>query len=99
MSGPLLCRNHTQCRPRFGDIWRCRRHVGDTSATYRAKPASRAATINQANQIVAKVLENTPLEFGVEWPGCGVVDIVLVGRIPAAAHRKKKIGLAEAGIS
>ena len=37
MSGPLLCRNDTQCRPRFGDIWRCRRHVGDTSATCGAK--------------------------------------------------------------
>ena len=37
MSGPLLCCNDTQCRPRFGDIWRCQRHVGDTSATYRAK--------------------------------------------------------------
>jgi uncharacterized Zn-finger protein len=37
MLGPLLCRNDTQCRPRFGDIWRCRRHVGDTSATCGAK--------------------------------------------------------------
>ena len=36
-SGPLLCRNDTQCRPRFGDIWRCRRHVGNTSATCGAK--------------------------------------------------------------
>ena len=35
--GPRLCRNNTQCRPRFGDIWRCRRHVGDTSATCQAK--------------------------------------------------------------
>ena len=35
MSGPLLCRNDTRCQPRFGDIWRCRRHVGDTSATRR----------------------------------------------------------------
>jgi len=26
MSGPLLCRNDTQCRPRFGDICTCRRH-------------------------------------------------------------------------
>jgi len=57
-------------------------------------------TINRANQIVAKVLENTPREFdGVGWPGCGVVDIVLVGRRSAAAHRKKKIGRAGAGIS
>ena len=40
MSGTLLCRNDTQCRPRFGDIWRCRRHVGDTSATCGAKPSS-----------------------------------------------------------
>ena len=66
----------------------------------RISPASRAATINRANQIVAKVLENTPREFdGVGWPGCGVVDIVLAGRRSAAAHRKKKIGRAEAGIS
>ena len=33
MSGPLLCRDDTLCRPRFGDIWRCRRHVGDMSPT------------------------------------------------------------------
>jgi hypothetical protein len=37
MSGPLLFHNDKQCRPRFGDIWRCRRHVGDTSATCGAK--------------------------------------------------------------
>jgi len=37
VSGTLPCRNDTQCRPRFGDIWRCRRHVGDTSATCGAK--------------------------------------------------------------
>ena len=37
MSGPLLCRNDTQCWPRFGDIWRYWRHVGDTSATCGAK--------------------------------------------------------------
>jgi hypothetical protein len=50
-------------------------------------------TINRANQIVAKVLENTPREFdGVGWPSCGVVDIVLVGRRSAAVHRKKKLG-------
>jgi len=30
----------------------------------------------------------------VVWPGCGVVDIVLVGRRSAAAHRKKNIGRA-----
>jgi len=41
MSGPLPCRNDTQCRPRFGDIWRCRRHVGDTSATCGAKKGGR----------------------------------------------------------
>jgi hypothetical protein len=29
----LLCRNNTQCRPRFGNIDTCRRHVGDMSAT------------------------------------------------------------------
>jgi hypothetical protein len=40
-----------------------------------------------------EVLENTPREFdGVGWPGCGVVDIVPVGRRSAAAHAKKKIG-------
>jgi len=27
VSGTLPCRADTQCRPRFGDIWRCRRHV------------------------------------------------------------------------
>ena len=37
MSGTLLCRNDTQCRPRFGDIDTCRRHVGDMSATCGAK--------------------------------------------------------------
>jgi len=38
------------------------------------------------------VLENTPREFGgVGGAGCGVVNIVLVGRRSAAAHRKKKI--------
>ena len=57
----------------------------------RISPAIRAATINRAYQIVAKVLENTPRKFGgVGWPGCGVVNIVLVGRRSAAAHRKKK---------
>ena len=35
MSGTLPCRNDTQCRPRFGDIWRCRRHVADMSPTCR----------------------------------------------------------------
>ena len=41
------------------------------------------------------MLENTPREFGgVGWPGCGVVNIVLVGSRSAAAHRKKKIGRA-----
>jgi len=39
------------------------------------------------------VLENTRREFGgVGWPGCGMVDIILVGRRSAAAHRKKKSG-------
>jgi len=37
VSGTLLCRNDTQCRPRFGDIDTCRRHVGDMSATCGAK--------------------------------------------------------------
>ena len=37
MSGTLPCRNDTQCRPRFGDIWRCRRHVADMSPTCGAK--------------------------------------------------------------
>ena len=66
----------------------------------RISPANRAATINRAYQIVAKVLENTPREFGgVGWPGCGVVNIVLVGRRSAAAHRKKKNRAGWAGIS
>ena len=37
MSGTLPCRADTQCRPRFGDIWRCRRHVADMSPTCGAK--------------------------------------------------------------
>jgi len=37
VSGTLPCRNDTQCRPRFGDIWRCRRHVADMSPTCGAK--------------------------------------------------------------
>jgi len=37
VSGTLPCRADTQCRPRFGDIWRCRRHVADMSATCGAK--------------------------------------------------------------
>ena len=37
MSGTLPCRADTQCRPRFGDIWQCRRHVADMSATCGAK--------------------------------------------------------------
>jgi hypothetical protein len=57
------------------------------------------ATINRANRIVANVLENTRRDFGgVGWFGCGVVDIVLVGRRSVAAHCKKKIGWAHAGI-
>jgi hypothetical protein len=45
----------------------------------RVSPASQAATINRANQIVAKVLENTRREFGgAGWPGHSVVDIALV---------------------
>ena len=45
----------------------------------RVSPASQAATINRANQIVAKVLENTRREFGgAGWAGHSVVDIVLV---------------------
>ena len=55
------------------------RSYSDTKTDQRISPASRAATENRANQIVAKVLENTPREFdGVGWPGCGVVDIVLL---------------------
>jgi len=37
VSGTLPCRADTQCRPRFGDIWRCRRHVADMSPTCGAK--------------------------------------------------------------
>jgi hypothetical protein len=58
----------------------------------RITPASRAATINRASQIVAKVLENTRREFGgVGWPGHSVVDIVLVGegRRQLIASQKK----------
>jgi hypothetical protein len=58
----------------------------------RISPASRAATINRANQIVAKVLENTRREFGgAGWPGHSVVDIVVLGpsRGGSAAAVKK----------
>ena len=47
--------------------------------------------INRANQIVAKVLENTRREFGgAGWPGHSVVDIVLSRGGSAAAHRQSK---------
>ena len=59
MSGPLLCRNDTQCRPRFGDIWRCRRHVGDTSATCRAK-----AFFNCGNLVKIACIASIPSS----WP-------------------------------
>ena len=45
--------------------------------------------------LTVNISVNTPHEFGgVGWFGCGVVDIVLVGKRSAAAHRKKKIGQA-----
>jgi hypothetical protein len=66
----------------------------------RISPASRAATINRANQIVAKVLENMRREFGgVGWPGCGVVDIALVWGGRRQLIAKTKSGLRQAGIS
>ena len=51
MLGPLLCRNDTQCRPRFGNIWRCRRHVGDTSATCGAKLLSHCHAYNRTRLV------------------------------------------------
>jgi hypothetical protein len=62
---PIIGRNQTQKQLRRRD-----RHIS---------PASQAATINRANQIVAKVLENTRREFGGAGLVLhGVVDIVVL---------------------
>ena len=66
MSRPLLCRNDTQCRPRFGDIWRCRRHVGDTSATCGAKYCGEDALGTSSMVCRDKGALGTPLPMNVE---------------------------------
>jgi len=40
--------NDTQCRPRFGDIWRCGRHVADMSPTCGAKSFFMIGSIYQS---------------------------------------------------
>jgi len=53
VSGTLPCRADTQCRPRFGDIWRCRRHVADMSPTCGAKSRRLRNTVHSVRNMVA----------------------------------------------
>jgi len=69
VSGTLPCRNDTQCRPRFGDIWRCRRHVADMSPTCGAKLKSsienHGKSIVRAAQIDARQRNSEQLRGAV----------------------------------